>query len=83
MQVINIHFKPTSGHFSNKKHKIFQIKVRNKVRLSKKIGFTFSTVTFELVEIKECAVPQNKRLNLLNLKDFMLFYAKMAGRGRK
>ncbi len=69
--------------FDCKKYQSSKLKVLNKVRLSKKIGFTFSTVTFELVEIKECAVPQNKHLNLLNLKDSMLFYAEMAGRGRK
>ena len=46
-------------------------------------NFTFSAITFEPVEIQEHIIPQNKRCNLLDMEDFMLFVAKMDGRGRK
>ena len=43
----------------------------------------FSAITFKPVEIHERTIPQNKPLNLLNLKDFMLFVDEMAESGRK
>ena len=43
----------------------------------------FPVITFEPVEIQKHIIPQNKRFNLLNMEDSMLFVAKMDGRGRK
>ena len=43
----------------------------------------FSAITFKPDEIHERTIPQNKPLNLFNLKDFMLFVDKMAKSGRK
>ena len=43
----------------------------------------FSAITFKPDEMHERTIPQNKPLNLFNLKDFMLFVDKMAESGRK
>ena len=45
--------------------------------------FTFSFITFDPFEVRECAIPKNNGLNQTNLPYFIAFLSKMTTNGLK